>query len=269
MNENLQQMLKVAEGRYLRAEETRLFQAYYAELPRRLEHMRQLEACEQACISAALDALFSRFPTLLEVSDIRAQTERDMSYLYRSATMAMVQQDLNTLAHKAEFVFAIFESLGLPTAAVAFAYQALREQIQQRLAAPDWEQISPYFQVLSAARMAHWRHWRDHLSELVTSGTDYVLRTWPALAELPDVESHMGKDMRVLLQAVGLAMLSQSPLPVTERKAWLYSYFTGLRFDMEMVYTSYAALPDLASPYLEAETLNAIRPWLKLLSEPI
>ncbi|MGV3524288.1 MAG: hypothetical protein ACO1RX_08690 [Candidatus Sericytochromatia bacterium] len=269
MNENLQQMLKVSEGRYLRAEETRLFEAYYAQLPQRLEQMRQLEAAEQICLSASVDALFQRFPALLEMPGLRAQTERDLSYLYRSATMAMVQQDLGSLANKAEFVFAIFTSLGLPTAALEFAGHALREQIQQRLSAADWEQVAPYFQALSATRLDHWRHWRDKLPEVVKSNTAYVLRTWPALAQLPDVETHMGKDMRVLLQAVGLAMLSQSPLPVTERKAWLYSYFTGLRFDMEMVYTSYAALPELAGPHLEAETLNALRPWLKLLSEPI
>jgi hypothetical protein len=52
------------------------------------------------------------------------------------------------------------------------------------------------------------------------------------------------------------------------RKKWLYAFFATLRFDMDMVYQTYQHLPNLAQKHLSESCLEALRPWLKELTQP-
>lgn len=267
MNHNLNLMLKVSEGRYLREAEVTLFREYYSALPQRLELLRELQQLENTCVNATLNALFAELPGMAGMPEARAKAERDMGYLYRSAAQAMAHQDLPRIAEAAGFVFAIFDNLGLPAKSMETAYELLREQLSQRLAASKWEQVRRYYEVLSPSRLSAWRELANQLPALIQAGIGHTLTTWPQLKELPQVETHMAKDMQALLQAAGLAMLSRSPQPVEEIKAWLYVYFQTLRFDMQMVYDTYRALPELSKPLLSADTHAALTPWLESLQQ--
>jgi hypothetical protein len=269
MNENLKEMLKVAEGRHLSTEESKLFRNYYEELPKRLELMRLLEKKEKALVNQALNAFFAEYPGLNSASDTRANAERDMTYLYRAATNAMVQQDYLSLAQKADYIFAIFANLGFPTGAMESAYNQLRKQLQSEVDSKTWECIGPFFQVLSEQRLAYWHELEKKMPLLIQKGVDYVFNSWPQLKNLPDVETHLKKDMQTLLKTVGLSMLSQSADPVNEKKAWLYAYFRNLRFDMQMVFQTYRNLPQLSQELLSEQTLQALKPWLQILETDV
>ncbi len=265
MNRNLKEMLKVAEGRHLRTEESQLFRQYYEELPKRLELLGMLQQKEKNCVSQALETFFKAYPGMNQAADTRAKAERDMVYLYRAAANAMVQQDFLTLTEKADYIFLIFASLGFPTGTMEAAYSHLRQHLQSELDKKTWEFVSPYFQILSEQRLIYWRELQKKMPLLLEKTTDYVFNSWPQLKKLPDVEIHLKKDIHSLLDTAGLAMLSQSPVPINEKKAWLYAYFKTLRFDMQMVFQTYHQIPTLSEGLLSEQTIQAIQPWLKIL----
>lgn len=265
MNENLKEMLKVAEGRYLKAEEQQLFRQYYEELPKRLELMQLLQQKEKNCINQALNRFFGEYPGMNNASDTRLKAERDMTYLYRAATNAMVQHDFWVLAQKADYIFAIFANLGFPAGTMEAAYQHLRQSLQTELDKTTWEYVRPFFQILSEQRLTHWRELQKKMPALLEKTANFVFSNWPQLKSLPDVDAHLKKDIHSLLNTAGLAMLSQSPAPVNEKKAWLYAYFKTLRFDMQMVFQTYHQLPKLSEDVLSDSCRQAMQPWLQLL----
>lgn len=265
MNENLKEMLKVAEGRHLRAEEKQLFQEYYEELPKRLELMRLLQQKEKSCIHQALNGFFGEYPGMNNAPDTRLKAERDMTYLYRAATNAMVQHDFLALAQKADYIFSIFANLGFPAGTMEAAYQHLRQNLQTELDKTTWEYVRPFFQILSEQRLTDWRELQRKMPVLLDRTTEFVFSNWPQLKNLPDVDAHLKKDIHSLLNTAGLAMLSQSPTPIQEKKAWLYAYFKTLRFDMQMVFQTYHQLPKLSEGVLSEHCRQAMQPWLQHL----
>lgn len=267
MNQNLTQMLKVAEGRYFSPEETALFEAYYQQLPARMSHYKVLEKAESSVIDNTLKALFQGDPLMAGMTDSEIKGQRDMTYLYRAASLAMVQYDLDALAEKASFVFEIFEQLKFPAANLERAYDLLRQHIAQQVPKSTWDAAEPYFNVLSATRLRHYREFQDKMGTITQSLLEQMYTVNPQLRAL-NQDEHCKKDFYSLLSACAVAMLSQAPNAVNDRKHWLYAYFKTLRFDINNVYDTYRTLPDILQSHLSAEAREALEPYVKLLAQP-
>lgn len=267
MNHNLTQILKVAEGRYFSPEETALFEAYYQQLPARLSHYKVLEKAEASVIKDTLKALFQGDALMADMADSEVKGQRDMAYLYRAASLAMVQCDLDALAEKASFVFDIFEQLKFPEANLERAYDLLRQSIAQQVPKSTWDAAQPYFNVLSASRLRYYRELQDKMGPITQSLLEQMYTVNPQLKAL-NQDEHCKKDFHSLISACAVAMLSQDASTVNDRKHWLYAYFKTLRFDINNVYDTYRTLPEILQRHLSAEAQEALEPYVKLLAQP-
>ncbi|MBF2054586.1 MAG: hypothetical protein IGS03_14165 [Candidatus Sericytochromatia bacterium] len=268
MNNNLLQLLKVNEGRQLNPSDADLFVRYYTGIPQRLKAMQNLEQQEADTIQQAQQQFFVQHPEMLSFAGAKEKTIRDMTYLYRTATMSMVQQDLSRLAEKAGFIFAIFEQLGFPEQAIENAYEILRQVCAERVSPETWQLAEPYFKTLSVLRLKQWQDLQNHQHAIIETVTAHVLKTWPGVSALNSPEDNLRKDMLSLFQAVGESLISQSLTPVEERKAWLYNFFKTQRFDMQSIFDTYRQLPELAAQHLQSDTVAGMKIGFEALSRP-
>lgn len=267
MNKNLTQMLKVSEGRYLSDTEKTLFQNYYQNLPQRLAHAQAVEAAEAQIIKATLDIFYEKYPDMLNISASREKSERDMAYLLRTVTTAMVQNEYANLIPKVKFIFDIFARLNFTPGAIDFAYITLREQVRTQIAAETHEAMEPFLNVLHARRLISWQEIQDKAPQLIQALTQKVFEDHPEVKNMNSPEENLRRDMRALLDACSQAMVSQNDAPVDELKQWLYAFFKGLAFDMDTVFKTYADAPETLAPHLSSDTLTRIKPYLKRLAE--
>jgi hypothetical protein len=267
MNKNLAQMLKVAEGRYLAETEKSLFKQYYESLPQRLAYAEEMAQTEDLVIKNTLDAFYQKYPDMLTIPESRSKSERDMAYLLRTVTTAMVQNDYSEVVAKVKFIFDIFARLNFTPGAIDFAYDTLREQVKAQLSNEAASQISGFMNVLHAQRLAAWQEMQDKHHVLVEALKNKVLEQYPQVQDMHSPEENLRRDMTALLQACGQAMVSQTQVPVNDLKAWLYRFFDGLQFEMDVVYNTYANAHETLAPHLSHETLDLLKPHLQNLAK--
>ena len=267
MNKNLANMLKVSEGRYLAEAEKALFQQYYQGMPERLAHAKEIEDKEQAIIGATLDTFYSKYADMQQHPENRPKAERDMSYLLRGATLAMVQQDYSEWIPQALFIFDIFDQLGFPEGSMAFAYAELRQQARAHLSTAAADALSGYLEVLNPDHLAAWEEINTRQDQLVEKLKDYVLEKHPEVKEMNNPEDNLRRDMHILVAACAEQVASGDEAPVQAVKAWLYAFFEGLQFEMPVIHETYAAAPGQWQDLLSAPTLEKLKTPLGSLSQ--
>lgn len=267
MNKNLVHMLKVAEGRYLAEAETSLFQSYYENLPKRLRYSQEVEKAEAAILKMTFDTFYAQHPEMAQMPDSREKGERDMAYLLRTVTTAMVQDEYDEVIPKVKFIFDIFDQLNLSSNTMHDAYEHLRQSLKANVSDEAFEALSSFLNVLHPGRLKAWQEVNDKQHLFVEALKDWVLDTYPQIKQMNEPEENLRKDMHALFNSCAQAMVSQSDKPVEQTKVWLYTYFKGLRFDMDMVYKTYAQGPEIMRGHLSSETMALFEPYARLLSQ--
>ncbi len=266
MNHNLANMLKVAEGRYLATAEKELFKSYYEGLPARLAHAEDIEKQEAAIIKQTADTFYAKFPNMLQISDSRAKTERDMAYLLRTVTNAMVQQDYTEAIPKVRFIFDIFDRLNFESGSMAFAYATLQNEVKNHVSNDAYQSMESFLNLLHPVRLDAWKELQQKQSQLIKKLSEHVLSQYPEVQNMHSPEENLRRDMEALLNACGEAMVSQSLQPVRDIKHWLFAFFKGLQFEMDVVHSTYAKAPDLFQEELSEATLTLLKPALEELT---
>lgn len=267
MNSNLAQMLKVAEGRYLAEAEKSLFKQYYESLPQRLAFAKEMAESEASIIKNTLDTFYQKYPDMLKIHESRGKSERDMAYFLRAVTTAMVQDDYSEVVARVKFIFDIFSRLNFTPGAIDFAYDTLREQVVTHLSKEASTQLAGFMNVLDASRLSAWQELQDKHHILVETLKDKVLEQFPQVQTMHSPEENLRRDMNALLNACAQGVASQSDAPVNAMKAWLYGFFEGLQFEMDVVYTTYANAHETLAPHLSNETLELLKPHLQNLAK--
>lgn len=262
MNQNLFQILKVSEGRYLSPEEENLFKDYYEQLPSRLKYYQELQKAEDKVIQSTLSQ-FSELEELL-ASDTGLKGQRDMAYLYRAAALAMVQDDIAKLAEQSAFIFDILSELKVSESNLEQVYTALRQNLATQISPDALSASQPYFQALSPTRLRLYKEVNIKMTSICKDLLRKVYEIQPQLKEL-EQDEHMLKDFSSLLSACLTSMLAQDDSDIRKRVEWLYAYFKTLRFDMETVYETYRALPDILTHHVSTDAQNALAPYIKEL----
>lgn len=263
MNKNLAQMLKVAEGRYLAEAEKSLFKQYYESLPQRLTYAEEMAQKEAAIIKSTLDAVYQKYPDMLNTPEY----PDNMTYLLRTVTTAMVQDDYSEVVAKVKFIFDIFDRLNFPSGAVAFACDALREQVNSNLSNEASAQLTGFMNLLHAPRLAAWQEMQDKNYILVEVLKNEVLERFPEVQNMNSPEENLRRDMNALLSACSQAVASQTEEPVKALKTWLYGFFDGLQFKMDVVYDTYANAHETLAPHLSSDTSALLKPYLQSLAK--
>ena len=266
MNHNLESMLTVSEGRYLTELEKNLYKSYYDSLPQRFTHAKEVEQNESQLIQATVKNLMSKYPQLGEMLEPETKGQRDMTYLLRAATMAMIQNDYHEFIPKVAFVFDIFNNLNFPQGSIEFAYDSLRSNAKEMLSEQASQAMMPFLNALSPARVKAWQELNSKMPKMVGALSEYALTTHSQIFKPENNGEHLRKDMKALLGACGQAMLAQSEQPIEDVKAWLYGFFKELNFGMDFVFETYAKAPEIFAQHLSEETLNAFKPYLAVLT---
>jgi hypothetical protein len=150
MNQEMNDMFRAAEGRYLTPDEGRRLVDEAAQLERRLAVMRAVEQVEQALVQQTVEGVYRRFPKFFEERpQARQKCERDVTLTLRYCVLAMVRNDPGLLQEKLILWMSnVLRALDMREIC-QFTYETLEAQVKKTLTADESAMVGRYVRLVA------------------------------------------------------------------------------------------------------------------------
>jgi hypothetical protein len=146
MNKQIGEMLCAAEGRYLTRAEHASLRELAAQLEKRLLAMEEIQTKEDVIVERALKDVTTAYPDYLNRhKDARAKGLRDLAFVLRYATQAMLRSDAEFLEDALlSWMRTILKGVGFTPQFIEDTYKTLERAATRELSPAVAELIRPY-----------------------------------------------------------------------------------------------------------------------------
>ncbi|TNE49175.1 MAG: hypothetical protein EP343_12910 [Deltaproteobacteria bacterium] len=148
MNTTLEQIFADAEGRYLQNAELEALSQYTQSIPKRMQAMKAIEKVEGPILQEVINEVWRKHPDFESRYGMsREKCTRDVGYVLRYCTLAMLRDDTTFLTEKLLYwmrtVLHAFEF----NDTINTTYSALMQQAEKFCKAEHYQMIHPYLEL--------------------------------------------------------------------------------------------------------------------------
>jgi hypothetical protein len=156
MNQNINDVLKRSDGRYLTKEEGQVLRDFSRGLEGRLAAMEEVALKEGRIVERAVKELMRAYPDYKEkYPEGQLKATRDMSFILRYASHSMVREDPRYFEDTVlAWLGTILRGVGLRSNLIADGYRAIDRFAAEELSAPTYQLIKPFISMATAALSA-------------------------------------------------------------------------------------------------------------------